>query len=423
MKNVKKLEICNGVNFLSIKDTRFKTTRISVTMILPLSPETASINAIIPLILSRSCKDYPSLVKMNEKLSELYGAKISQSVNKVGDNQALTISITGINDEYSLNEKKVSENITKLLCSILFNPNLENNEFNKEDTEQEKRQLTELIDSEFNDKRIYSKLRCEELMCANEKFGTNRFGTKKQISSLTGKDIYKAWNNIIKTSQIEIIMIGNSDYKATFEIFSKELSLLKRNFSPLAQTEIIKSSDKVNEYKDKMEVSQCKLVMGFRSGIASPDNKVNAARVMNALFGGTPHSKLFLNVREKMSLCYYCIAKYDKFKGIIMVESGVEEENIEKTKNEILNQLESIKNGDFDITDISSTKLSLSNYYKSLSDSLKSLENFYISQIFDNNILTPEQQAEQINNVTKEDIINAAKKVSLDTIYVLDKND
>ena len=97
--------------------------------------------------------------------------------------------------------------------------------------------------------------------------------------------------------------------------------------------------------------------------------------------------------------------------------------SIEKAKNEILNQLESIKNGDFDITDISSTKLSLSNYYKSLSDSLKSLENFYISQIFDNNILTPEQQAEQINNVTKEDIINAAKKVSLDTIYVLDKND
>ena len=141
---------------------------------------------------------------------------------------------------------------------------------------------------------------------------------------------------------------------------------------------------------------------------------------MTALFGGTPHSKLFLNVREKMSLCYYCTAKYDMNKGIIIVECGVEKNNIDKAKNEILNQLESIKSGNFDESEITATKLSVENTFKSLSDNHFSLENFYISQTFGKEITTPKQQAKMVKDVTKDDIIKAANKVILDTVYILE---
>lgn len=420
MINLEKKVICDGVNFTCIHDSRFKTSKISATMFLPLDSKTASKNAILPFILSRSCKDYPNFIKLNEKLSELYGATINTSVNKLGDFQALTISITGIDDKYSLDNKSVSKELTKLLCSILFRPNLVNNKFNDDDFNQEKRQLIELIESEFNDKRIYSKLRCEQLMCSHEKYGINRYGTKKQVRDLNNTDIFKTWDNAIKTSQIEFIMIGNSNYNDALKIFEEEISKLDRSFNKECETEIIRTSKNINEYIDKMEVSQCKLVMGFRAGIAAPDDDVTNMRIMTALFGGTPHSKLFLNVREKMSLCYYCAARYDIIKGIILVECGVEKQNIDKAKNEILNQLKSIKNGEFDESEITSTKLSVENTFRSLSDSLASLESFYISQTFDSEISTPEQQAEKVNNVSKNDIIEAANKVTLDTVYILE---
>lgn len=421
MINLKKTNICDGVNFTCINDNRFKTSRISATMFMPLTSSTASTNAILPFILSRSCKEYPSLIKLNEKLSELYGATIYPSVNKIGEAQALTISVNGIDDKYSLDGKSVSQELIKLLCSIIFRPNLNSyNKFREDDINQEKRQLIELLDSEFNDKKVYSKLRCEQLMCSNEKFGINRLGTKEQLLTLNCDNIYNAWENVIKTSQIELIMIGNSDYEASYKVFKDEFSKIQRNFTSNINTEVIRNSQKIKEYTDKMEVSQCKLVMGFRAGVATPDNEVSAMRVMTALFGGTPHSKLFLNVREKMGLCYYCSAKYDRFKGIILVESGVKKNNVDKAKEEILNQLESIKHGDFNESEISATKLAISNNFRTLSDQLVGLESYYISQVFDKEILTPEQQAEKINGVTKEDIINVANKVTLDTVYLLE---
>lgn len=423
MINLEKKVICDGVNLTCIHDNRFKTSRISATMFLPLDIKTASKNAILPFILSRSCKDYPSLIKLNEKLSELYGATINSSVNKMGDFQALTISITGIDDKYSLDNKSVSKELTKLLCSILFNPNLTNNKFNENDVNQEKRQLVELLDSEFNDKRMYARLRCEQLMCSNEKYGINRYGTKEQVIDLTSNDIFKTWSNAIKTSQIEFIIVGSSDCNEALKIIEEEIAKLGRTFIQDYKTEVIRKSTSVKKYTDKMEVTQCKLVMGFRAGVAAPDDDITNTRIMTALFGGTPNSKLFLNVREKMSLCYYCAARYDIIKGIILVECGVEKKNIDKAKNEILNQLESIKSGDFNESEIISTKLYVENTFKSLSDSLVSLESFYISQTFDHVINTPEQQAEKVKNVSKDDIIKAAKKVMLDTVYILENKE
>lgn len=409
--------ICKGVNFNNINDNRFKTGRISATFFMPLCKDTVSSNGILPSILTRSCKEYPNFVEINKKLEELYGAYVYAEVRKFGEVQGLTISAVGLDDKYSLYGESISGELAGLLCSIIFNPDIQNGKFKAENIEQEKRQLIELIDSEYNNKRSYAKMRCEELMCAEEKFGINKYGTRKQVEALTSDDIYDAWQRIIKTARVEIMMVGASNPDSAFNMFKNAFEKVDREYVDQCSTHVIKSAEKVKEYTDVQDVKQCKLVMGFRTGVASPED-VMATRVMIALLGGTPHSKFFLNIREKMSLCYYCSARFDRYKGLMIVESGVQKSNLDKTKQEVLNQIKSIQDGDFDDSQIEATKLSLSNTFRTVSDSIGSLEDWYIGQTFEDKT-TPEQLTKELIKVTRQEIINAAKKLSLDTIYEL----
>lgn len=413
-------EICSGVNFTNIHDNRFKTARISATFFTPLSNDTVSANGILPYIITRSCKQYPDFAALNKKLSSLYGASIYSDVGKNGDNQVLVISAVGIDDKYSLDGQSVSKELARLLCSIIFEPDLENGRFKSENIEQERRQLIEAIDAEYNNKRIFAKNRCEQTMCANEKSGISPYGTKEQAESLTSDEIYNAWKNVLKTARVEITMMGDSSPELAMKMFMEAFSKVERKNIVDCSTEIVrKAPDTVKEKQDVQTIKQCKLVMGLRAGVCGNDDDVMATRIMVALLGGTPHSKLFLNVREKYSLCYYCAAKYERYKGIIFIESGVEQKNIERAKEEIMNQLKAIQNGDFDDDEVNAAKLSLCNSFKTVSDSIGSLESWYISQTFENKKMSPEQTVEELKKVTRQQIIDAANKVTLDTVYTL----
>ncbi len=417
--NIFRENLIDGVNFISINDDRFKTMRISVNMMLPLKEETVSGNAILPFMLKNSCKKYPSFSKMNKRLAELYGAQVYPAVRKMGDVQVLSLCAVCIDDRYVFNSDCVSEKIIELLCDIIFNPDIVCNNFKEEVFDQEKRQLIETIEAEFNDKRSYARMRCEEIMCKNEPFGINCYGTTKQVEKLELEDVYEAWERVLKTARFEIIMVGNSISNKVCDSLRDAFSKVDRENIVNCKTSVIKSVKHVTEKTEILDVQQAKLVMGFRTGVSELDEDYLATRLMVSILGGTPHSKLFVNVREKLSLCYYCSASYDKNKGIMFVQSGVEQQNIEKAKNEILAQLDSIKTGDFTLEDIEATKLSLSNSFKSLSDSLSSIESWYLSQTFCDKLMSPEECVEEIYNINKEQIISAANKITLDTVYIL----
>lgn len=412
-------KISEGVTFNVIKDDRFKTGRVSILMYLPLTKETASVNAILPFLLTKSCRLYPDFTSLNKKLDELYGASISADIDKTGEMQVLSMTATFLDDRYALENECISEKVTELLCNMLFDPVIVNGNFSVENVNQEKRQLKELIESELNDKKIFALNRCEELMCKDERFGINKLGTKADAEKVVSKDVYEAWKKILKSAHFELFMLGNMDETKALKVFKEAFSNVERENIVSFENKIIKKAEKEKAYNETVHASQSKLVMGFRTGVAWQDEDVNATRVAVALFGSTPHSKLFLNVREKYSLCYYCSAKYNRVKGIMWVQSGVEKENIEKAKNEILNQLEEVKKGNFTEEDIAAIKKSLSNAYKTVGDYLGSLETFYLSQAFDENVVSPEQIVEDINCVTKDQIIEAAKKITLDTVYAL----
>ena len=422
MSSIVRKSIANGVSFNSIKEERFKTAKISETMFVPLSKKTASAYAVLPSVLAYSCKKYPTTISLNRALSNLYGAGVGSYCRKMGESLALTLTVAGIDDRYTMNKEKISPELVELLCEIIFNPNVENDAFVKNDFEQCKRQLLESIDGEFNEKRTYAISQMLSKMCEDEAFGIKRYGTREDVEKLTPQELYKVWKDVLVNSRIEIMMIGSSDTSLAEKVIEDKFSSFNRTQSEI-KTELKTTVKNIKEKTENSDIAQAKLVMGFRTAAAQPENDSIPMSLTVAILGGTPSSKFFVNVREKLSLCYYCAARYDKLKGIVIVDSGVEKENIDRTIKEIKNQLGEMKKGNITEFEIESAKLSLINSYKSVQDTVTGTESWYINQMLDNEILTVEQAIKKLNAVDKDTIVKLANTITLDTIYMLQPKD
>ena len=418
MSLINRKEIADGVFFNCIRDSRFKTMKITANIIVPLSSETASSNALLCGVLSHSCKAYPDFTELSRKLSSLYGADLETSVRKCGDNQVLRISVSGLDDRYALSGESISEELAALLCNVIFKPNLKDNAFSNTEVEQERRQLLDLIDSEYNDKRTYANGQLIKNMCKNEVFGIKRYGTAEKIKEASPSSLYTTWQNLLRSAKFEIMYVGDSSEEKAESVFSSAFKNIAR--SPIsASTEVVRLASDTKHISEEMELSQSKLVMGFRAGTAIPDENVNATRLMCAILGGTANSKLFCNVREKQSLCYYCSSRYDRLKGIIIVDSGVEGDNIEKAEKGILNEIEEMKKGNITDFEMEATKMAIVNSFNTTNDTVSGIESWYVNQLFDPKFETIEEQSAAINAVTKEEVIAAANRITLDTVYVL----
>ncbi|NMA79438.1 MAG: insulinase family protein [Clostridiales bacterium] len=413
--SINRVKIANSVYFSGITDERYKTNRISINLIMPLDKETASANAIVPSILTRGNESYPDFMKLTKKLHGLYGAVLSNTVGKLGDAQVCTVSISGIDDAYALSGEKLTEEMASILIECLLNPVLEDGLFKDKNFNLEKNNLIDQIDAEINDKRTYSINRASAIMCEDEPYGINRYGSKESAEKLTNSMAYDAYKRMLNESRIEIIFVGCGDYNNAKTVFEKAFSALDRSDSPMPETVLSAPKSEPLTHTDRLQVNQSKMVLGFKTDC----DDVSAMRLMTALYGGTPTSKLFMNVRERLSLCYYCVARYDRIKGLVLVDCGVESDNIEKAKDEILAQLENVKQGDFTDSDIENDKLSLLNSFKTIGDAASAVEGWYVTQIYSGTNFTPEEEGEKLSNIGKDEIVQAAQSLKLDTIYVL----
>lgn len=424
MEQLERRKLDCGIYLNSVKDGRFKSGKISVNMFLPLNEETAAENALLIQLLGRSCKAYPDYISLNREVNRLYGASLGASCGKMGDFQVLTLSIAGLDDRYTLGGEILSRELVGLLCKMLFEPKLEGEAFAGYDVEQERRQLLELIEAEANEKREYAINQCVKMMCEGDSYGISKYGTYEQVQAVTPQRLYKAWKNLLETALLNIVVVGELDVDAIGEIFKEEFQRVERSYVESTIKPYV-FDGKVRERTENQEVMQSKLVMGFSCKISAPDERADNAKLMTLVLGGTPSSKLFTNVREKESLCYYCAANYNRQKGLIIIDSGVEKQNIEKAKKEILNQIEQMKLGNISDFEINAAKLAIADSAGMVTDSVSGIERFYSSQVFEKEILSPKQTADKINAVTKQQIIEAANCIELAAIYVLtdDKED
>ncbi len=407
--------LAEQVRLVSVPTDRFKTGRISVSMALPMDEKMAA-NSLLIYLLKRSCKEYPDFSLLNGKLDELYGAALSAGVTKVGESQVLSLSLTCLDDRFALTDESISEQCAELLADMIFKPNCKNSSFGADNLATEKRLLIQRIEEELNDKRAYAFNKCISYMCANEAYGKDKYGTIEEIQSVKMTDVYSAWKNLLSSAVFQITVVGGSGMEKIADIFAKKFEKIERN--PVkSETVFIQRGRHFNRYEESYPVNQGKLVIGFRAGMQNSRDNIHAITVMNDIFGMGTYSKLFMNVREKLSLAYYCWSKLIASKGIVFVEGGIDTDKEKKVSAEILAQLSDLRNGKTDPEVLESSKRSLKE--RNTFTTPESICAWYSAQVTEDEIVTPESMIEGIEAVTMEQVCAAAKKLSIDSIFML----
>lgn len=413
MAELKTVQMNDGAALHFFTDPNFKTMRISIHMLVPLTAEYAAVNGILPALVTRASREFPDYTALSQKLSQLYGASIEPGVSKIGGYQVVSVTVNSIASRYAFGGEDMLAELSAMLLSMIFQPLLDrDNLFPEDGFVQEKRQILEIFDSEFNDKIYYAARRAGEILFAGAPQGQNRYGTKEAVASLDRAAVTKAWNALLETARFEIFVSGDCTpepelFKNAFQHYGKAWK--KTIWKP--------AEGALKDVTEEMQLAQSKLVMGFYADM-KPEDRI-AFILMSAVFGGTPSAKLFMNVREKMGLCYYCSSSFDPNNSVMFVQSGIETENIQKTRDAVLEQLEEMKSGNITEDEMLSAKLAISNAYRSVRDSLERIENWYLSRTFEETVLTPEAAAEKVMAVTKDEIVKAANALTLDTVYTL----
>lgn len=412
--------LSDGAEGLFIKNERFNTTSVSFNFYLPLSADTAAAYALLPFILTTCGAEYPDFSVLNFKLSRLYGARLEASAEKLGDFQLLRMRISVINDKYTFDSESLLKRAIDMLLSLIFKPKTENGAFCEEDLSREKRKAIEHIKGEISEKRIYAKNRLIEEMYKGNAYGVPKCGTVEDVEKITGESLYTAWEDMLKRAFVRVQVIGASIPPRLFETVAESFENINRcEITDCKTSEPTAAVQKPKEIVERMAVKQGKLVMGFSSDMCGDDDLSLPLMVATDIFGGGPYSRLFANVREKMSLCYYCSASAVRQKGLVTVDSGVEAENAEKAQKEILAQLDAVKNGEFTDFEYEASLKSLRDSLNSYNDSQVLLDTWYALKAGNRTLYSPEEIAAKVAEITREDIVNAAKGIKLHTVYKL----
>lgn len=408
-------EFGGNIGFTSITDEKFKTANIAVRFITKLSEKRAAANVVGTDVLTYSNSNLTTLSQLNEKLSALYGAGLSSFSAKKGDMQILGISSSYILNRYAIDGEDIEGEMLSILKDSIFSPNAHDGKFDEESFRITKKELLDRIDAEINNKRGYALSRASSIAFKGEPAEFTVYGTKESAEAVTNENAYSAYIELLKTAPVEITYVSPEENPAVIEMFRENFAKIQRTPetvkfnapSPLKQEVITES--------ETFDVRQCKMVMTFKS---ESDDKY-ALKMLNTIWGETPVSKLFMNVREKLSLCYYCASRTNGYKRSVSVDVGVERNNIEKAESEILRQLDEIRNGNITDEEISSANLSMDNAFSSIGDTPSSYSGWYFDCLCDGEIVTPQEKFRKYASVTKEDIINSAKALSLDSIYIM----
>ena len=409
-------KLADGVNLTYLPARKFKTSLLSAQFVAPLQAETAAGFALLPAILRRGTVTCPDMGSLAAKLDRLYGAGIDYTVRKKGESQCVGFVASLIDDSFAPGGEKLLEPVAALLGELVCDPATERGRFVSSYFESEKNNLLDAIRSLINDKRDYADRRLLQELCGGEPYGLFRLGSEESAQRLQPKKLYNQYRELISTAQLELIYSGSAELPRVENALQAAFAGLPRNtLQKTPPTLPHVPREEVHSVTDVMDVTQGKLGMGF----SCTSDDAMALLMGNTLFGGSSNSKLFLNVREKLSLCYYASSLYHLQKGIITVSSGIEFENYQRAFDEIMAQLCAVQHGELEDWEMEGARSTLLNAYASMGDSQGKLENFYLGQAAAGREETPEELAAEVRTMTPRRIFDAMETVHLDTVYFL----
>lgn len=422
MSQVTHRELFPGVWLRTVHTNKFKSSYLSLTLLTPLSRETAGANALIPEVLRQGTSVHPDMEALSAALDELYGGAIEPMVRKRGETQCVGFAASFLDDAYALKGENILEPAAGLLCELLLKPYTEKGVFSSEYTAREKANLIDRIRAQSNDKRIYATRRLAQEMCKYEAFGADKLGDEESVAAVTPESLWERYQELLRTARVEVYYSGSAEPDQVAEVLARALDRLPVNedrIDPGCDVRMTAGPEPIVT-EEVMDVSQGKLALGFRTGgLTCWEEEYPALYMCVAVFGGTTLSKLFMNVREKLSLCYYASATLEKMKGLVLVSSGIEFDKYQTARDEILDQLEAVKRGEIEDWELEGSRRILIGACMAILDDQGRQEEFWLGQTAAGLEEEPKELAARLERVTREQVAAVAQRLELDAIYFL----
>ena len=413
---LKTIEILPGITLRCFTDRRFKQGCLSFQLLRPMSEAEAAKNALLPAVLLRGSEKHPDLRSITEKLDDLYGASVGASVRRVGDYQTTGLYCSFIEDRFTGGEQVLSPMIA-FLRELLFEPAMEHGGFRADFVDGEKKNLIATIESELNDKRSYAMGQLLRKMCKADSYGIPRLGDVEQVTAIDAKDLYQHYQTILRTSPIHLFYVGTEAEQAE-KLLRKAFSDLPREVTALSKQTPFHDAGG-SDTVETMDVTQGKLCLGYTTPITNKREDFAAMQVLNVIFGSGMTSKLFMNLREKLSLCYSIGSAYYGSKGIVTVSAGIDFGNEDLSRREIAAQLEACRRGDITEEELTAAKEALLSGLRGVHDSPGAIEGYYATTALSGLSMSVAEYMDAIRAVTAEDAAAAARSLKLHTTYFL----
>lgn len=412
--------LMDGVYLTYIQERKFKTNILSAQLIAPLEKKTAAANALLPAVLRRGTARYPDMQTLSAVLDGYYGARVSCTVRKKGENQCVGFVASFIDDHFIPGDEKLLEGVAELLGDLFCNPATRSGRFVPDYVQGERTNLIDQIRGQINDKRVYASVRLMEEMCGGEPYGVSRLGNEKEAAKLTPAKLHKRYAALLSTARLELFYCGSAPVRRVEQaLLSAFRDLPRAELTQPAATMPHPAAAEVRRVTECMDVTQGKLSMGF--SCASPDYP--ALLLFNMIYGGSATSKLFLNVREKESLCYYASSVLHRQKNLITLSSGIEVADYQRAYDEILAQLDKARRGEIEEWEEEGARSTIRHAFRAMGDSLGQMEDFYLGRAATGSEDTIEGLSAELERVTRERMLAAAEGIALDTVYFLKNNE
>lgn len=415
---IETIQLLPGVTLRCFPIGRFKQNHLSIRFVRPLCREEAALNALLPAVLLRGSKTAPDMQTINFRLDDLYGASLSALSRQVGDYQTTGLGCSFIRDSFALEGDRVLEPVVDFMRELLLEPALQKGVFRTDYVESEKKNLISAIEAQRNDKRAYCANKMLEIMCKNDPFGVSRLGEKETVSPITAQGLYAHYQTLLAQSRIDIFYVGPESAQTLAAYLEPVFSTLKRDYVNLpAQTAFTPEGG--GDHTETMDIAQGKLCMGFATPITQRGGDLAAMQVCNMVLGGGMTSKLFMVVREKLSLCYNISSGYYGSKGIFTVSAGIDCDKKQTVIDQVHTQLQAVCRGEITDQELFAAKEALLSSLRGTHDAPGSIESYYASAALSGMRMTPTEYMQKIQSVDVDRVAAAARSLQLDTTYFL----
>lgn len=413
--------LADGVELAVSQTDKFKTGLLSVTLTIPLDADTATAGALIPEVLGRGSRNHPDMERLSSAADELYGASLGPVVRQRGESQCVSFLCSFIDDRYALDGSAVLEPAAGLMGEVLLDPVLQDGVFQQGYVEQEGANLADRIHARMNDKRSWAIFRLIQEMCEGERYAVDKLGDAEQAQAMTPEKLWAGYRSLLSNAKVTFYYGGAAQPERVEDAVRQSFApLLSGRSAPVHCQVEARPRGPVRTVTDSMDVTQGKLAMGFRTGgITMGSGDYPALMVCNALYGGSANSKLFVNVRERLSLCYYASSALDKIKGLMVVSSGVEPAQFDRAQEAILNQLDAVQRGDFTQDELVAAARTVANGLRGRLDSQGQVEDDQLTRLLFRTDGEGEDLIRSVESVTADQVVQVAKELRLDTVYRL----